>query len=1235
MNSLEDKSAQILDLLQQRILILDGAMGTMIQRLKLEEADYRGERFAEWEHDLKGNNDLLCLTQPEIILGIHEAYLEAGADILETNSFNATSISMADYGMEELVYEINVEAAKLARMAADRFSTPEKPRLVAGVLGPTSKTASMSVDVDDPAARPITFEQLVSAYIEATTALIEGGTDIILIETVFDALNAKAAIFAVQEVFEQQGYQLPIMISGTIADESGTILGQNIEAFYNTLRHARPISIGMNCAMGPEKLRPFIEEMSRISEFPVSAHPNAGLPNEFGQYDLSPEAMATQIDEWATSGFLNIVGGCCGSSPDHIRAIADTVASRTPRQLPQIEPACRLAGLEPQNITADSLFVNVGERANVTGSARFKRLIMEEEYEQALEVCQQQVENGAQIIDVNMDEAMLDSQTAMQRYLRLTTSEPDIARVPVMVDSSKWGVLETGLKCLQGKGVVNSISLKEGEEKFIQQARMIRRYGAAAVVMAFDEEGQADTQQRKVEICSRAYRILTEEVGFPAEDIIFDPNVFAVATGIEEHNNYGIDFIQATREIKQACPHALISGGISNVSFSFRGNNPVREAIHSVFLFHAIQAGLDMGIVNAGQLAIYDDLPQELRERVEAVVLNQSDSATEELLDVAEKYRGSGADIEQKEDKAWRQWPVGKRLEHALVRGITEFIEEDTEEARQQAARSLEVIEGPLMDGMNLVGDLFGAGKMFLPQVVKSARVMKRSVAWLEPFIQQEKGESGARSQGKILMATVKGDVHDIGKNIVTVVLQCNNYEVIDAGVMVPAETILQLAQEHAVDIIGLSGLITPSLDEMVHIAKEMERLGMNIPLLVGGATTSLIHTAVKIAPEYTGPAVHVTDASRAVGVASNLLSEEQRSTYLTQIREQYRAARERRADAQQNHDLLSLAQARANATQIDWTDYTPPRPQQPGIHVIREIPIKEIIPFIDWTFFFHAWELKGSYPKILAHPEKGYEANKLFDDAQRMLAQIKKHGWLQAAAVVGLFPAQRDGDDITLFDDEKRANELSRFHFLRKQGRQPEGKANPCLADFVASDKPDYIGGFACSAGLNMKAKLAEFEASHDDYSAILLKSLADRLAEALAEWLHLKVRSEFWGYEPATAIETAFPEEEVNLEPLLKEQYQGIRPAIGYPATPDHTEKDILWQLLEVEDNIGMTLTESKAMLPTASVSGLYLSHPDASYFAVGKIDDTQVTDYARRKGMEQEEARRWLAPNMASGQ
>jgi 5-methyltetrahydrofolate--homocysteine methyltransferase len=1233
MSSPNNKTTQILDLLKDRILILDGAMGTMIQRHNLEEADYRGERFADWSCDLKGNNDLLSLTKPEVIRGIHEAYLEAGADILETNSFNSTSTSMADYGMQELVYEINVESAKLARQAADSFSTPDQPRFVAGVLGPTSKTASMSVDVDDPASRPVNFEQLIEAYTEATRGLIEGGADIILIETVFDALNAKAAIFAVQQVFEQQGYALPIMLSGTIADESGTVLGQDIEAFYNTLRHARPISIGMNCAMGPEKLRPFIEEMSRISEFPVSAHPNAGLPNEFGQYDMGPEEMAQQIEEWSASGFLNIIGGCCGSSPEHIRAIAAAVAKHAPRQLPQIEPACRLAGLQPQNITAASLFVNVGERANVTGSAKFKRLIMQDEYEQALQVCQQQVENGAQIIDVNMDEAMLDSQAAMQRYLRLTTSEPDIARVPVMIDSSKWEVLETGLQCLQGKGVVNSISLKEGKEKFMRQARLIRRYGAAAVVMAFDEEGQADTQQRKVEICSRAYRILTEEVGFPAEDIIFDPNIFAVATGIEEHNNYGVDFIEATRQIKHNCPHALISGGISNVSFSFRGNNPVREAIHSVFLFHAIQAGLDMGIVNAGQLAIYDDLPSELKERVEAVVLNQSENATEGLLEVAEKYRASGAGAAQQENKAWRQWPVGKRLEHALVKGITEFIEEDTEQARQQAKRSLDVIEGPLMDGMNLVGDLFGAGKMFLPQVVKSARVMKKSVAWLEPFIQQEKGEGEVQSQGKILMATVKGDVHDIGKNIVTVVLQCNNYEVIDAGVMVPAETILQRAIEEGVDIIGLSGLITPSLDEMVHIAKEMERLGMNIPLLIGGATTSIIHTAVKIAPEYSGAAIHVADASRAVGVASNLLSADHRTAYLAQIREQYQAARERRANAQRTRDLVTLKQARANATVIDWASYTPPCPKQLGIQVLQDIPIKEIIPYIDWTFFFHAWELKGSYPKILAHPEKGYEANKLFDDAQRMLGQIKKHQWIQAAAVIGLFPANSAGDDVILFEDEQRNNELSRFHFLRKQGRPPQGKANPCIADYVASDKPDYIGGFACTAGINIDQKLAEFEAAHDDYNAILLKSLADRLAEALAEWLHLKVRTEQWGYEEAMAAQTLFPEEEVDLEPLLQERYQGIRPAIGYPATPDHTEKDILWQLLDVENNIGMTLTESKAMLPTAAVSGLYLSHPDASYFAVGKIDDAQVTDYAKRKGMDLKEIRRWLAPNLAS--
>ncbi len=1233
MNSPENKTSQIQSLLKERILILDGAMGTMIQRHKLQESDYRGERFADWSINLKGMNDLLCLTRPEIIRDIHEQYLEVGADIIETNSFGATAKDLERFGLQEYAYEINLASARLAREAADKFCTPEKQRFVAGVLGPTQKTTSMSVDVNDPGGRAITFDELVADYCEAARALIAGGSDILLIETIFDTLNAKAAIFACEKVFEEDGVRLPIMISGTIADVSGrTLSGQTTEAFYNSLRHAQPISIGLNCALGPDQLRQYVEEMSRIAECHINVHPNAGLPNEFGEYDLPPAEMGRQIAGWAREGFLNIVGGCCGTSPDYIRAIADAVADIPPRQLPKIPPACRLSGQEPFNIDGTLNFVNIGERANVAGSAKFKRLILEGEYEQALAICREQVENGAQIVDFNMDDGLLDGVAAMQRFLNLCASEPEIAKVPFMIDSSKWEILEAGLKCVQGKSIVNSISLKEGEQTFIERARLCRRYGAAVIVMAFDEQGQADNLERRIEICGRAYRILTEQLGFPSEDIIFDPNVLTVGTGIEEHANYGVDFIEAVRWIKQNLPNALVSGGISNISFGFRGNNPVREAIHSVFLLHAIKAGLDMGIVNAGQLAIYDDLPQELRERVEAVVLNQSNTATDALLEIADKYRESGASSEQKEDQAWRQWPVEKRLEHALVKGITEFIDQDTEEARQQAARSLDVIEGPLMSGMNVVGDLFGAGKMFLPQVVKSARVMKKAVAWLEPFIQEEKKEGGGQSQGKILMATVKGDVHDIGKNIVTVVLQCNNYEVIDAGVMVPAETILQMAREHAVDIIGLSGLITPSLDEMVHIAKEMERLGLNIPLLVGGATTSLIHTAVKIAPEYSGPAVHVPDASRAVGVASNLLSVDQRSAYLEQLREQYHAARERRANAQQNRDLLSLPQARANAANMDWDNYTPPVPKQLGVQVLKDIPIKELIPYIDWTFFFHAWELKGSFPKILADAEKGYEANKLFDDAQRMLGQIKKHGWLQAAAVIGLFPANRDGDDVILFSDEAHTEELSRFHFLRKQGRQPEGKANLCLADFVASGTTDYIGGFACTAGLNIEQKLAEFEAEHDDYNAILLKTLADRLAEALAEWLHLKVRTEYWGYEESASANTLFPEEEVDLEPLLKEQYQGIRPAIGYPASPDHTEKDILWQLLDVEGNIGMTLTETKAMLPTAAVSGLYLSHPDACYFAVGKIGDDQVADYAQRKGMDVATAERWLAPNLA---
>ncbi len=1223
----KDRTRELQTLLSERILLLDGAMGTMIQRHDLQEADYRGERFADWPGELKGNNDLLTLTRPEVIRGIHHAYLEAGSDIIETNTFNANRISMADYAMQELCYELNRESARLARDEAERFSSEEKPRFVAGVLGPTNRTASLSPDVNDPGFRNVDFTQLTAAYREAAEGLVDGGADILLIETIFDTLNAKAAAYAVEELFEQRGIRLPVMISGTITDASGrTLSGQTTEAFYNSLRHVRPISIGLNCALGPQQLRQYVEELSRVSEFAVSVHPNAGLPNEFGQYDLDAPEMAAQIAEWAESGFLNIVGGCCGTTPEHIRAFAEAVRDKSPRTPPNPESGCRLSGLEPMNITADSLFVNVGERANVTGSTRFKRLILEEQYDEALDVCRQQVENGAQVIDINMDEAMLDSRATMVRFLNLVATEPDIARVPVMVDSSKWEVLEAGLRCLQGKGIVNSISLKEGEQKFLDQASRIRRYGAAVVVMAFDEEGQADTLQRKVAICQRAYRLLTETVGFPAEDIIFDPNVFAVATGIAEHNNYGVDFIEATRQIKQSCPGALVSGGISNVSFSFRGNNPVREAIHAVFLYHAIRAGLDMGIVNAGQLAIYDDLPEELRERVEDVILNRSPEATEALLAIADKYRGDGAGSQKQEDLGWREWPVEKRLEHALVKGITEYIEEDTEAARQQCARALEVIEGPLMDGMNHVGQLFGEGKMFLPQVVKSARVMKRSVAYLEPYIQQEKRQGDNRNNGKILLATVKGDVHDIGKNIVGVVLQCNNYEVIDLGVMVPAETILERARSEQVDIIGLSGLITPSLDEMVHLARELERRDLRIPLLIGGATTSLIHTAVKIAPEYRGPAIYVPDASRAVGVASNLLSPQQRDDYLRRIDEEYQAARERRAAKDSAVRLTSLEQARANAVVIDWQDYHPPVPRRPGLHRLEDIPLEQLIPCIDWTFFFHAWELKGRFPKILDDPQKGEQARRLHADAQTMLQQIVQQRWLRASAVIGIYPANSVGDDVVLYADEQRQQPLTHFHFLRKQAQQPEGRANDCLADFVApreSGRADYLGAFACTAGIGIEQQLKRFEAEHDDYSAILLKALADRLAEALAELLHLWVRRDYWGYAA---------DERLDNQELIEERYQGIRPAIGYPASPDHTEKDQLWQLLDVESNTGIWLTESKAMVPTAAVSGLYFSHPEARYFAVGKIARDQVEDYARRKGMEVDEVERWLAPNLA---
>ncbi|MES9924789.1 MAG: methionine synthase [Candidatus Thiodiazotropha endolucinida] len=1245
-------------LLMQRILILDGAMGTMIQRHKLDEQDYRGERFADWPCDLKGNNDLLALSQPAIIGSIHEAYLAAGADILETNSFGANRISMADYQMESLAYEMSEASARLAREAADKYTSPDKPRFVAGVLGPTNRTASISPDVNDASLRNITFDALVEAYTEAARGLIAGGCDLLLIETVFDTLNAKAAVFACEQVFDEDAIRLPVMISGTITDQSGrTLSGQTTEAFYNSLRHAKPISIGLNCALGPDLLRQYVEEMSRIADTHVSAHPNAGLPNEFGEYDLDARQMAGYLAEWADAGFLNIVGGCCGTTPQHIQAIAETMAGRTPRQLPEIEKQCRLSGLEPLNIGADSLFVNIGERANVTGSAKFKRLILSEAYDEALDVCREQVENGAQIVDINMDEAMLDGVAAMRRFLNLCAGEPEIAKVPVMIDSSKWEIIEIGLQSVQGKPIVNSISLKEGEEAFLRQAHLCCRYGAAVIVMAFDETGQADTQARKIEICARAYHLLTEGVGFPAEDIIFDPNIFAIATGIEEHNNYGVDFIEAIREIKQRLPHALVSGGVSNVSFSFRGNNPVREAIHAVFLYHAIKAGMDMGIVNAGQLAVFDELPGQLRDTVESVVLNTDPQAGERLVELAPKYQGDGRMVENKEDAEWRTWPVNKRLEHALVKGITEFIESDTEEARQQARQTLEVIEGPLMDGMNVVGDLFGAGKMFLPQVVKSARVMKKAVAYLQPYLEAEKAECGVQSQGKILMATVKGDVHDIGKNIVGVVLQCNNYEVVDIGVMVPADTILQKARDAQVDIIGLSGLITPSLDEMVHVAKEMQRLGMSQPLLIGGATTSIAHTAVKIDPEYDNPVVYVADASRAVGVASNLLSTEHRDTYAVSLHEEYEAVRQRRAGINQSRNLISIEDARANPTPIDWSQYTPARPNlcNPDFEtpefaqivrldkdgsagkpcatllVMKQIPLTELTGYIDWTFFFHAWQLKGRHPQILDDQTKGEEAKKLYADALSMLERVIDEGWLRAAAVIGLFPANSQGDDILVYRDETRTQTLATLHNLRKQGRQPgapgkNGQYNESLADYIAPErhgKADYVGAFACTAGIGIEQKISEFEADHDDYHAIMLKALADRLAEALAEWLHERVRKEYWGYAK---------EESLSNQQLIAEEYRGIRPAMGYPASPDHTEKDVLWELLSVEGLTGIWLTESKAMVPTASVSGLYFSHPDARYFAVGKLNRDQVSDYARRKGRSVAEMERWLAPNLA---
>ncbi len=1204
-------------------------MGTMIQSYKLEEKDYRGARFADWHRDLKGNNDLLSLTQPDIIEAIHTAYLEAGADILETNSFNSTRIAMADYGMESLAFELNAAAARLAREAAEAMSarTPDHPRFVAGVLGPTNRTASISPNVSDPSFRNTSFDALVDAYYEATGGLIEGGADIVLIETVFDTLNAKAAIFAVEKFFDDSGFRLPIMISGTITDASGrTLSGQTTEAFWNSLRHARPLSIGLNCALGARQLRQYVEELSRIAETCVSAHPNAGLPNEFGEYDESPDAMAKEITDWAANGFLNIIGGCCGTTPAHIKAIHDAVRHFPPRSLPDIAPQCRLAGLEPMNIGPESLFVNVGERTNVTGSAAFRRLIKADNYEQALDVARQQVNNGAQLIDINMDEGMLDSQAAMMRFLNLIAAEPDIARVPIMLDSSKWSILEAGLKCIQGKGVVNSISMKEGKDKFIEQARLVRRYGAAVIVMAFDEQGQADTLRRKVDICAEAYRILTEQVGFPAEDIIFDPNIFAIATGIEEHNRYGLDYLEAVAAIKRSLPHALISGGVSNVSFSFRGNNPVREAIHAVFLYHAIKAGMTMGIVNAGQLAIYEDIPEELGNAVEDVVLNRRDDATERLLALADKYKGAGEHIEKKEDLEWRAWSVNKRLEHALVKGIDEFIEADTEEARLAAERPLHVIEGPLMDGMNVVGDLFGSGKMFLPQVVKSARVMKKAVAQLMPYMEQEKSQ--AQSNGRIVMATVKGDVHDIGKNIVGVVMQCNGFEVIDLGVMVPAEKILQTAREHKAHIIGLSGLITPSLDEMVHVAKEMERQGFTQPLLIGGATTSRAHTAVKIEPHYSGATVYVTDASRSVGVATSLLSKELCDPYIAGVRKEYEEVRVRHSGRKAQSPMHTLAAARENGFHPDWRQYTPPKPQFLGVQAFDHYPLDVLAPYIDWSPFFHTWELAGSYPKILDDEIVGEQARSVFADAKAMLQRVVEQNWLTARGVMGFFPAARQDDDIVLYADDTRSSQLAVLHHLRQQNVKPPGQPNYCLSDFIApadSGGADYIGAFAVTAGVGIEAHLERFAQQHDDYSSILLKALADRLAEAFAECLHARVRREFWGY--AT-------DEQLSPEQLIEEAYSGIRPAPGYPACPDHTEKAVLFSLLAAEDHAGIRLTESFAMYPASSVSGWYFSHPAARYFNVGKIARDQVEDYAKRKGMDYRDAERWLTPILAYG-
>ena len=1217
---------QLTQICRDRILVLDGAMGSLIQQYRLQEADFRGPRFADHSHDLQGNNDLLSITRPDIIEAIHKAYLDAGSDIVETNTFSATTIAQADYALESLAYELNFESARIARNVCDEYTAqnPAKPRFVAGAMGPTNRTASISPDVNNPGYRAVTFDELEEAYYEQAKGLVEGGADIILIETIFDTLNAKAALFAVERLFETRGEKLPVMISGTITDASGrTLSGQTVEAFWISLKHVRPFCIGLNCALGAQEMRPHLEALSKIADTHVHAYPNAGLPNEFGEYDQGADEMQRYLRDFASSGFVNIIGGCCGTTPDHIRAMAEAVVGVSPRQIPTAPQLTMLSGLEPLVIRPETNFVNVGERTNVTGSRKFARLIKTEAYDEALSVALHQVEGGAQIIDVNMDEGLLDSKNAMTTYLNMVMAEPDIAKLPIMIDSSKFEVIEAGLKCVQGKCVVNSISMKEGVDEFIRHAKLVKRYGAAAVVMAFDEEGQADTTERKVEICERAYKILVNEVGFDPSDIIFDPNIFAVATGIEEHNDYAKFFIEATREIKQRCPGAKISGGVSNISFSFRGNNVVREAMHAAFLYHAIKAGMDMGIVNAGMIEVYADIPEDLLVRVEDVLFNRRDDATERLTEFAEGLRGEGGKQRQ-QDLSWRENSVQKRLEHSLIRGITEFIVEDTEEARQQYDQPLEVIEGPLMDGMNIVGDLFGEGKMFLPQVVKSARVMKRAVAHLTPYIEAAKAEGGGSNRGKILMATVKGDVHDIGKNIVGVVLGCNNFEIIDIGVMVPTAKIIEVAKKEQVDIIGLSGLITPSLDEMVYVAKEMERQGLKIPLIIGGATTSKTHTAVKIEPQYSGVTVHVLDAGRAVGVASNLLSdnEDTYNNYVIDVKQDYDRVRKQRAGRTSTKQYLPFAAAQNNTLSLD---YDPVKPTFLGTKVFDNYSLEELTDYIDWTPFFKSWQLHGKFPAILKDEVVGGEAQKLYNDARSMLRRIIDEKWLTAKAIVGFYPVNRTGaDTVTVYSDEARSEAIAQLEHLRQQRKKAPGQPNLSLADFIApaGGSVDYLGGFAVTAGIGIEEHVKRFEADHDDYNAIMLKALADRFAEALAERMHERVRKEFWAYDADEALTN---------EDLVAEKYTGIRPAPGYPACPEHTEKGKLFELLDVEKEIGIRLTESYAMYPAAAVSGWYFAHPQSKYFGLGAIGKDQVADYAKRKGWSIEEAERWLSPSL----